>query len=184
MTLMIFGLLLFFGIHLVPWSTSLRESVVGRIGLNPYKITFTLVAIAALVLIIIGKGRAPFVPVWQPDPSMRQIAYLLVLIGFVLLPAAHMKGNIKRFTRHPMLWGIVAWGVGHLLVNGDKASMILFGSFVVYSLAAMVSANLRDASKSTVSYGLGKDLMVVVAGVVVYLVFMFSHGFLFGYPLF
>jgi uncharacterized membrane protein len=184
MTLMILGLVLLFGIHLVPWSTSLRATVVTRIGLNPYKMVFVLVAIVGLVVMIIGKGRAPFVPVWQPDPSMRHIAYLLVLIGFILLPAAHMKSNIKRFTRHPMLWGIVAWGVGHLLVNGDKASMILFGSFVVYSLAAMVSANARGAEKSTVRHGLGKDLIVVAAGVVVYLVFMFSHGYLFGYPLF
>ena len=183
MTLMILGLAIFFAAHLIPWSTSLREYLVGRMGLNPYKGMVAVAALVGIVLIVIGKGRAPFEPVWQPDPGMRHVTYLLVLIGFILLPAAHMKSNIKRFTRHPMLWGVVAWGVGHLLVNGDKASMILFGSFVVYSLAAMVSANMRGASKSVMRYGIAKDAMVVVAGVIVYLVFMFAHGYLFGYPL-
>lgn len=184
MSLMIIGVLLLFGIHLVPWSPALRESLVSRIGLNPYKGLFALIALAGLVLMIIGKGRAPFIPVWQPDPSLRHVTYLLVLVGFILLPAAHMKTNIKRFTRHPMLWGFTLWGVGHLLANGDRASMILFGSFVVYSLAAMVSANARGAQKSTDRHPLSRDLMVVAAGVVVYLVFMFLHGRLFGYPLF
>jgi uncharacterized membrane protein len=184
MSLMIFGLILLFAVHLVPWSTPLRETLVTRLGANPYRGLFSLVSLVALVLIIIGKGQAPFVPVWQPDPSLRHVTYLLVLAGFILLPAAHMKTNIKRFTRHPMLWGVTLWGGGHLLANGDRASMILFGSFVVYSLAAMVSANARGAQKSVVRQPLSKDVMVVVAGLVVYLVFMFLHGRLFGYPLF
>ncbi|KAA3622487.1 MAG: hypothetical protein DWQ08_12760 [Proteobacteria bacterium] len=183
MTLMIAGLLLFFAIHLVPWSIALRESLVSRMGLNGYKGVFSLIALVGVVLIVIGKGRAGFVPVWQPPPEFGHVTRLLVLIGFVLLPAAHMKTNIKRFTRHPMLWGVVLWGVGHLLANGDKASMVLFGSFVVYSLAAMVSANARGAQKSTVRYGIGKDLVVVAAGVVTYAALMLLHGTLFGYPL-
>jgi uncharacterized membrane protein len=183
MTLMILGLVLFFAAHAVPWSTGLREALVGRMGLNPYKMAFTLVSLAGIVLVVLGKGRAPFVPVWQPSESMGYVTRVLVLIGFILLPAAHMKTNIKRFTRHPMLWGVVLWGAGHLLVNGDRTSIVLFGSFVVFSLAAMVSSNARGAQKSTDRYGAGKDLMVVVAGVVAYVVITFLHGALFGHPL-
>lgn len=183
MTLMIAGLLIFFAIHMVPWSGALRESLVSKMGLNPYKGVFSLIALAGIVLIVIGKGQAAFVSVWDPSPQLQHLTRLLVLAGFILLPAAHMKTNIKRFTRHPMLWGVVLWGVGHLLANGDRASMVLFGSFVVYSLAAMASANARGASKSVERYGIGKDLMVVVAGVVAYLVLMWLHGSLFGYPL-
>lgn len=177
------GLLVFFAVHTVPWSPALREALVARMGPNPYKIAFSLIALAGIVLIVMGKGRAPFVPLWQPDPGLYHVTRLLVLAGFILLPAAHMKTNIKRFTRHPMLWGVVLWGAGHLLANGDLASVILFGSFSVFSLAAMVSANRRGAVKSTERHGVGKDLAVVAAGVVVYVVLTFIHGTLFGYPL-
>jgi len=177
------GLLVFFAVHTVPWSPALREALVARMGPNPYKIAFSLIALAGIVLIVMGKGRAPFVPLWQPDPNLYHVTRLLVLAGFILLPAAHMKTNIKRFTRHPMLWGVVLWGAGHLLANGDLASVILFGSFVVFSLAAMVSANRRGAVKSTDRHGVGKDLAVVAAGVAVYVVLTFLHGALFGYPL-
>ncbi len=184
MSLMITGLVLFFAVHLVPWSPRLRDTAMSGLGENRYKLAFTVVALAGLVLVVIGKGGAAFEPLYQPLPAMRHLTFLMVLAGFVLLPAAHMKTNIKRLTRHPMLWGIVLWGTGHLLANGDRASVVLFGAFVVYSLAAMASANARGAQKSTTVYPVKNDLIVVAAGVVVYLVIMGVHGMLFGYPLF
>lgn len=182
MTLMILGLGLFIGIHLLPWSPPLREALVARAGFNGYRALFSLLAVAGLVLVVIGKSRAGFVPLWPVEPGMAHLARLLVLVGFIGLPAAHMQTNIKRLTAHPMLWGVVLWGVGHLLVNGDLASVVLFGSLVVYALAAMLSANLRGARPSTTAYPLRKDLAVVAAGVVAFLVIGFAHGTLFGVP--
>jgi uncharacterized membrane protein len=94
-----------------------------------------------------------------------------------------MKGNIKRFTRHPMLWGILIWSAAHLLVNGDLASMLLFGSFGVYSVYAMISQNLRGAQKQTNVMPLKNDLIVFAAGTLVFVLVIFLHGFLFGVPL-
>ena len=54
-----------------------------------------------------------------------------------------MKGHIRKKTRHPMLLGMVLWGVVHLINNGDLASVSLFGAFLLYSLFAIVSANRR-----------------------------------------
>ncbi len=183
MTLLILGLALFIAVHMVPWSPTLRGALVSGMGENVYKLLFTAIALGGVVVIVIGMGRAPFVPYWEPPVSLKHLTRLLVLVGFILLPAAHLPTNIKRYTRHPMLWGVVLWGVGHLLANGDLASIVLFGSFVVYSLAAMVSANARGAQKATVAYPVSRDLIVVAAGVVVYLVITFVHGYLFGYPL-
>ena len=183
MNLLIAGLVVFFVPHVVPWWPAARSALVSRLGENGYKIAFTIVSLIGIVLVVIGKSRAPFEMVWAVDPAMGHVTRPLVLLGFILLPAAHMKTNIKRFTRHPMLWGVVLWGVGHLLSNGDRASAILFGSFVAYSLLAMLSANARGARKSTTVYPFSKDIMVVVAGVVAYGVLTLAHGWLFGYPL-
>ena len=182
MTILILGLLVFILIHAVPMMPSLREAVIDKIGAIPYRGVFAAFALTGVGLIVWGKSVAPFVPLYDPVVP-KQVSYLLVLVSFILFPAAHMPTNIKRFLRHPMLWGIFLWALGHLLANGDQASVWLFGGFLFYSIIAMKSATSRGAEKSTTVLPVSKDLMVVVAGGVVYAVLFFLHGTLFGYPL-
>ena len=183
MTILYLGLGLFFLIHLIPMMPGFREGLVNRLGKNGYRGIFSLGALAGLLLIIWGKSVAPFV-VWYTAPVVpHSVAYLLVMLAFILFPASHMPTNIRRFTRHPMLWGIVIWGTAHLLMNGDQASVVLFGGFACYGLIAMLSANARGAELSVDALPIRKDLVVVVAGLTVYAVIFLMHGWLFGYPL-
>lgn len=180
MAVLIAGLIVFFAIHSLPTFVPLRASLVQRFGLKGYKLGFTAVALVGFILIIIGKAQAEFIHVYAPPAWGRHAAMLLVLIAFILLPAAHMPTNIKRFTRHPMLWGVVAWATAHLLANGDQASLLLFGSFLVYSLLDMVSANLRGAQFQKDKLAFSKDARVIVAGLVAYGIFLVAHPYLFG----
>lgn len=180
MTLLIAGLALFIGIHLLPTFEPLRDSLADKLGANAYRGVFSLLALAGLVLIVIGKGRAGFEPVYQPPSWGRLAPAILMLPALILLPAANMPTNIKRYTRHPMLWGVVLWAGAHLMANGDKASLLLFGSLGVYAVFDMISANLRGAQKSTTRYPIKKDLMVVAAGVIAYGVLVAAHPWLFG----
>lgn len=180
MTLLVIGLIVFIGIHSLPMFPALRQALLNRLELKGYKLLFSAIAALGLVLIIIGKAKADFVHVYVPPSWGRHPAMLLMLFAFILLPAAHMPGNIKRFTRHPMLWGVVLWSVAHLLTNGDQASLILFGSLGLYSLVDMVSANRRGAQLQTERLPLRKDAMVVVAGLVTYFIFLVLHPYLFG----
>lgn len=182
MALLIVGLVIFFGVHLVS-ATPLRGVLITKLGENGYKGAYSLAALLGLVGIIWGKAIAPFVHVWIAYPQARHVTYALVLVAMILLPAAHMKGNIKRFTRHPMMWGVAFWSFGHLLVNGDLASMLLFGSFFVYSFVSMLSQNAKGASLQTTVMPIKNDLIVVAAGVTVYIAFALLHGVLFGIPL-
>jgi uncharacterized membrane protein len=180
MALLITGLIIFFGVHLVPWAPALRGALVARLGERGYKGAFALIALAGFVLIIVGKGRAEFVPLYEPPAWGGQVALPLVLLAFVVLPGAYMRANIKRYTRHPMLWGVTLWALAHLLANGDRVSVVLFGTFLVYSLADMVSANLRGARLSTARYPWTQDLKVAVVGVIAYALFVTLHPYLFG----
>ncbi|GAB1258669.1 NnrU family protein [Aurantivibrio plasticivorans] len=181
MELLIAGLVIFFAIHLVPTIAGFRTTLIAKLSAKGYKGLFAAVALIGLVLIVIGKGQAPFEVLYNPPAWGRHLTMLLVLIAFILFPAAHMKTNIKRVTRHPMLWGIAAWSVGHLLANGDKASVLLFGSFLVYSFFSMFSSTMRGAKKQTTKWPVKKDIVVFVAGLTVYIVFLFLHPYLFGY---
>ena len=50
-----------------------------------------------------------------------------MLVAVALIGAGHSKGRARGWLRHPMLTGVVVWAVAHLLVNGDVASLVLFG---------------------------------------------------------
>ena len=182
MGLLILGVVILVGIHLVPNFTALRQRLVQRLGENPYKGVFSAISLVGLILIIVGKHKAEFVPVWQPPVWGKDVAPLIMPAAFVLLAAAYLPTNIKRFTRHPMLWGITLWAAAHILANGDLASLVLFGGLGVFSLFAMWSANLRGAARSQTRHPLKKDIIGVAAGILVYGIFLFLHPYLFGVP--
>jgi uncharacterized membrane protein len=83
------------------------------------------------------------------------LAFLLFVIG-VMTPSPTATGGeaqldqeepctgILRVTRHPFLWGVAIWAFLHLIVTGDAASMVLFGTFLVL---ALVGPPLIDAKR-------------------------------------
>jgi uncharacterized membrane protein len=182
MAVLILGVAVFIGAHLVPSVPSLRNRLRERFGANPYRGLFSLVSLAGFVLIVVGMGRAPSVPLWESPAWAHRVAVWTMPIALTLLVAAFMPTNLKRFTRHPMLWGVTIWAAVHLLSNGDLASLILFGSFGAFSLFDMWSANRRGAELSSQVLPYWRDLLVVVVGGTVYVVFLKSHAWLFGVP--
>jgi uncharacterized membrane protein len=177
---LLLGLAVLIGVHLVPAAPPLRQSLIKRLGFAPYQGLFALISLAGLVLIVIGMGRAPFIPVWEPPEWGMGIVPVFMLPAFILLAGAYLPGNAHRLTPHPMLWGVILWAVGHLLANGDAASMLLFGSLGIYSLFAIWSANQRGAAKATVRMTLDRDLIVFGVGIVLYVAMVFLHPTLFG----
>lgn len=174
------GVIIFCGIHLLPAFPGARDGLRQRMGALAYRGVFSLVALAGLVLIIHGKGNAPFTPVYPPPGWGGPVTAAAMLLALMLLPAAYVPSNVKRFTAHPMLWATVLWALGHLLSNGDLASIILFGGLGLFALVDIWSANRRGASTSQESYPRSRDLALVVLGVVLYVLFVWLHPRLFG----
>lgn len=181
MTTLVIGLLLFIGIHSLPSVPSARSALIGKLRFSGYRVLFSLTALLGLILVIIGMGRAEYVPLWNPPSWGRYAALVLMLPAFILLSGAYLPGNIKRFSRHPMLWGVVLWSLAHLLANGDLASLLLFGSFGVFALFDMASANWRGAALQREKVSGGKDVLVVVVGLVAYGILLAAHPYLFGH---
>ncbi len=180
MNLLLAGLVVFLGIHLVPVFRSLRSQLIGTIGETPYKLVFTVISFAGLLMIIYGKGQATFEHVYLPPEWGPNVTRLVMLPVFILLAASNTPSHLRNFLRHPMLIAILLWSVGHLLANGDKASILLFGGFALYAIIDLIAVNFRESSERKQPNGLRGDIIAVVAGVVVYgLVFTF-HATLFG----
>jgi len=170
------GLGLFIGVHLVlPGLPALRLMMIKRLGENGYKGIFTLIAVTGLVLIVMGYRHADISQLYAPPDWGRRLTGLLMIFSLILFAAANMPGNIKRVTRHPMLWGLFVWSVAHLLANGTTAAVALFGGLGVFALLAMLSANLRGAKKQVHRVPVSKDVITAVAGLVVYVAIRFFH---------
>lgn len=181
MDILLSGIFIFFAVHLLPGFVNVRNKLISNLGEGPYKGLYSLTALSGLVLIIYGKSKAEYLSIWEPPLWSKHVVILTMLISFYFLVAADMKSNIKRFIRHPMLLGVALWAGVHLLANGDLASILLFGSFLIFSLIAMVSANVRGATKQQNQYSIKSDIVTVFASVVAYVIFIkYLHPLLIG----
>lgn len=190
MTLLVLGLVLFLGTHSFSMARERRAALIGRIGEGPYKVLYTLLSLAGIVLVSIGYGQYRangYIPVWDPPVWTRHLALLLVLIAFICFVAAYLPGHIKARLKHPMLAGVKIWAFAHLLANGDLGSILLFGSFLVWAVLARISAKRRDVAAqhggTAAPAGWRNDILAVAIGTAVYLAFVFwLHPWLIGVP--
>ena len=182
MSLLIVGLVAFLGVHLVPAFPRARLALVDRMGPQRYKLLFSLASAVGLVLIVLGFARSgPRVALFEPLPEAIAAAPSAMVIAFVLVAAANMRGHLRRVLQHPMLLGLLIWSGVHLLANGDRAGTVLFGAFLVYAVVDLVSAVARRAVKPFVPEK-KFDVMAVVGGAVLAFVVMTFHRMLFGVP--
>ncbi len=180
MAVLILGLMLFLGIHLVPAMPALRDRLANAFGDKTYRAIFSLISLLGLVLIVVGYARAPRGPqLFDPYPLAVSIAPVALVIAFVLLAAANMKTHIRFSVKHPMLIGVGIWALVHLLATGHSKATVLFGAFVAYAAIDLLSAVGRHAFKSfepDIKY----DLMAAVAGAALAFIVMLFHRWLFG----
>lgn len=189
MTLFIAGLIIFFGMHLVPALPGLRARFVASLGEGPYKGLFTLVSAIGLGLIIYGYGRAQADPnlgwVWFPPHWTRHITFLLMLPVFPLLIETYLPGTIKKWVPNPMLTAIKLWAVGHLITKGTLPAVILYASFLAWAVLDVISVKKRQrAGLMKVSTGpVANDVIAIAIGLAIYVVFLYwGHEKLIGTP--
>jgi len=191
MWILIVGLALFFAVHLVPTFPAVRARLVAITGARPYSALFALASAVGLVLIVLGYGKMQGLgrgnpQLWVPPSWARHVTMLLMLPALILLAAAYIPSRIRTATRHPMLAAVALWAFGHLLVNGDLASVLLFGSFLAYAGYDIMSANQRAAvgPLGRVQGGLVQDIVAISVGVALYALLLFwGHKILTGVPL-
>ena len=185
--ILILGLVLFLGVHSTRIvAESWRTAMMARLGAGVWKALYTLVSLAGLALVVWGFGLARQQPValWWPPYFLRHVAWLLTLLAFVLLAAAYMPRNsIKSWLHHPMVLGVQLWALAHLMVNGNLAHVVLFGSFLLWAVLSFRAARQRDRA-SAVTYPAGTGLAtlaIVVVGSAAWALMTFcAHGLLIG----
>jgi uncharacterized membrane protein len=155
MTNLVVAAAVFLLIHLLISGTRLRDAITGAIGQGPYMGLFSLASIAVLTWIgfAYGAARRGVDPVyWAATPTTEWVQLGVTFLAFLLAVPGLLTPNptsvrqeatlsrpdaikgMLRITRHPFLWGVALWAAGHLMVNGDLASLIMFGSLLVLAI--------------------------------------------------
>jgi uncharacterized membrane protein len=151
------------GTHLGISSSQLRPALVQRLGEPIYRALYSLLSLLALAWLILAWRAAPFVPIWEAGAGLRHLALIVMPIAFLMLVGGISSSNptmagrkpdpdarepatgMLRITRHPILWGIALWALSHVLVNGDLASILFFGTFAVLAFGGTL---LMDAKRN------------------------------------
>jgi uncharacterized membrane protein len=191
MSMLIVGLIIFLGLHSVRiFADGWRTQKLAQWGEGAWKGAYSVISIIGFVMVCWGYGLARQQPVvlWVPPVATRHIAALLMLIAIVMLVAAYVPGNaIKAKLHHPMTLSVKTWAVAHLLANGNLADVVLFGSFLAWSVACFIAARKRDRTAGTI-YPAGKTVPTVITLVVGLLVYggfvAYLHWLLIGVPVF
>ena len=176
------GLILFTGTHLAlslaPGTVDARRAAIGE---GPVKGIVALLSAAGLVLIVMGwRGSIP-TPVYSP--TVPAAGLILIVLGIYLFVVSNRPSAIKRVLRHPQLTGMALWSAGHLCLNGDSRSLLLFGWLAAWAVLEILLINRRDGAWSRpAAPPLTTDLVTLVVTVIVIAVLAWGHPWLAGVP--
>ncbi|MEO0357859.1 MAG: NnrU family protein [Pseudomonadota bacterium] len=134
MLLLIAGLGLWIAAHVFK---RMMPDARAALGANAGRGIMTVLIIGALLMMIFGYRWAPFVEIWTPPGFLTHVNNLLMIIAvYVYFSTAALPGKVWIASKvaHPQLLGVKIWSVAHLLVNGDLASIILFGGLLGWAV--------------------------------------------------
>jgi len=187
MELLVLGLVVFLGTHSLRLrGAGVRNGLITRFGEKGFKGLYAVLSLAGFAAVVVGFGLAREAPVllWTPPAALRHLAFLLMALSLILLAATYVPNNgIRARLHHPMVLSVKVWALSHLLVNGTLAHVVLFGSFLVWSVLLFSASRRRDREHGVVyPPGTGKaTVLTVFLGLLACLVFVaWLHGVLIG----
>ncbi len=144
-------------------SGPLRQPLISRMGAQAFLLVYSLVSIGTFAWTIVVFDRTD--DDWQAWNGMAPlpwaIASLLTLTALALLipsfarnpalPGKTAAGlgtvipvGVFKVTRHPMMWGIAIWALGHMIAAPTARVFVLMTGLIVL---ALVGSHLQDKRK-------------------------------------
>lgn len=141
MNMLMAGVALWTVAHLFKRLAPVPRAKLGNAG----KGLVAVVLILSLVLMVKGYRAAEVVNLYYPPGWAVHVNNLLMLVAVMLFGMSATKGQLRGKLRHPMLTGVMVWAFAHLLVNGDLASIMLFGGLGAWAITEMFVINATEA---------------------------------------
>lgn len=180
MTWLIAGVVLWIAAHLFKRLLPAQRAALGNSGRG----VVAVLIIIALIMIVTGYLSTEYVHLYALPDWVIYVNNLLMLPAIFLMDAGRVKGVVAARIRHPMLTGVAVWAIAHLLVNGDAASVVLFGGLGLWSVIQMLMINHAEGPWERPEPGpVSKDVRLGIIALFLYAGIVAIH-YLFGYPVF
>lgn len=145
----------FYIFHSVPVRPPVRPWLVARLGHAGFGVAYSVLSLAMLAAVFVAAARAPFVPLWPEPPGAGWLVLAAMVSAGMILGLGLFRPNpfsfggrrnatfdparpgLLRYLRHPVLAAFLLWAGAHLVVNGDLAHVVMFGSFALFALLGM-----------------------------------------------
>ncbi|MBT9384807.1 NnrU family protein [Pseudooceanicola sp. CBS1P-1] len=180
-------LLIILGLILWTWPHVLKEytpALAARLPENRRRALGAIGALLGIVFLVIGYRSADTVFVYAPPVWGQHVNNLLMLFSVAAFGTAHSKSRLRGMIRHPMFVAVILWGIAHLLVRGDLASILLWGGMILWAVAGWIVSNRNQGPWQRYEGGrLKSDIILAGITIVVYAVIVVIHGWLGPNPL-
>ncbi|WP_397544034.1 NnrU family protein [Roseovarius salis] len=178
MAYLVLGLVLWFAGHLFKRVAPDMRAGMGNAG----KALAALVILAGLVLMVVGYRGAEFVNLWFPPAWTVHLNNLLMLVAVFVYGMSATKGRLRGRMRHPQLTAVKIWAVAHLLVNGDLASVVLFGGLLAWAVVEVIVINRTEVWVRPEPGPARKDALLVAITLVMFGAITWIHNWLGVWP--
>ncbi len=165
MLLLLVACLAFLLTHLGISATPLRGMLINTLGENLYLGIYSVISFVTLGFMIYGYGNLPHVEfLWSPGPVAYGVTKVIMVFAMILLSMGIMTRNptavkmesavndelrgVLKITRHPIQWAIILYVAAHLIANGDRASVVFFGTLGLMSILGTISMDGRKRRQS------------------------------------
>jgi uncharacterized membrane protein len=176
---LVLGLFLFAGSHFFKRLAPQMRSQMGDRG----KGLVAVLSLAGIVLMVIGYRSADVTDLYYPPAFLTHLNNLLMVLAVYLYVSSGSGNWIARKVRNPQLTAAKVWALAHLLVNGDLASLVLFGGLMAW---AVISVILIKRSKQVWAPSMGwpvkGEVQALIGTIVVLAVIAWVHTWLGYWP--
>lgn len=161
---------LFVGSHMLISSDAIRPALLKRIGEQPYRGLYSLVAFATFVPLLMAFGyhkhAGPMLWYLRDVEPIRWLTWLMMLVAFMFFvgsfvnpnpgaigaPSERSVGGILKITRHPNFVALASFAFAHMLMNGWAGDLFFFGSIATLAIVGGRHQDRRKLRELGASY--------------------------------
>ena len=173
------GVLLWSAAHLFKRVAPRARARLGNTG----RPLMALLLLASVVMMTVGYQQTSTTVWWGRQTPWVGVNNVLVYLGFYFIAGSQIGARVAGVIRHPQLTAVKLWAVAHFLVNGDSASLILFGGLLLWAVLEVVIINQQDGKQPLTKPkpSLSREFAAIGMTLLLYGVTAYVHGWL-GYP--
>ena len=174
------SIVLFGFTHLLPSLPRLKTRVKAALG-RAYLPLFILTSVLSVGMIGFFWAKSPFIALYDPPTWGPHATFLLMFFAFLLFGVFLYPCRLKQKLRTPFALVVLLWGAGHLLANGDVATVVMAGGLMVVAIIMLVLAWRNDATPQERGDPM-LDYAALLTGAILYLAMVTFHEALIGVP--